>query len=508
MKAIRTLSAVVLSALALTILPFSAVNVSAAGDVKINEKNFPDRVLRNYIKDSFDLNKDGKLSQTEISKATHVDVSEKGVTTLKGIEYLTALTYLHCGDNSLTSIDLGKNTALEDLNCTHNKLTTIDLSKNTALTNLVCSSNKLSVLDLSKNTKLTDLHCDYNALTSLDLSKNTKLLRLDFAGNKLTGIDLSKNTKLTSLMCECNQLTELDISKLKDLEILYCTQNKLSCLDLSQNTKLKNTGWKEQASNFTLKLKAGQTIWMDVGSANPDASKTSYTTDNEAVLGLKNTYDNSIDGYMFNYWAVTGKQAGTAKFEEKGKKCAIVQVLYKDVTKESDFWYEPTYYLTDKNVVKGYDKQTNFKPANDCTRAQMLTFMWRLAGEPEPNVKDCKFPDVKKSDYFYKAVLWAVENGITTGYKDGTFKPKNVCTRAQTVTFLWRMAGTPDPRITKKKFTDIKTSDYFYKAVLWASAKGIVAGYSDGTFKPQGKCLRRQMVTFLYKYDKYVNGKG
>ncbi|MBO4578679.1 MAG: S-layer homology domain-containing protein, partial [Clostridiales bacterium] len=78
----------------------------------------------------------------------------------------------------------------------------------------------------------------------------------------------------------------------------------------------------------------------------------------------------------------------------------------------------------------------------------------------------------------------------------------------QTVTFLWRMAGKPAPKSNKSKFSDIKEKDYFYKATIWASEKKIVAGYSDGTFKPQGKCLRRQMVTFLYKYDKQVNGKG
>ena len=185
-----------------------------------------------------------------------------------------------------------------------------------------------------------------------------------------------------------------------------------------------------------------------------------------------------------------------------------ITVLYKDVTKSSDFWYAPTNYLTAKDVVKGYENQTLFKPGNDCTRAQMLTFMWRLAGSPTPKSKTCQFSDVKEGEYYYKPVLWAVENGITTGYDDGTFRPKTVCTRAQTVTFLWRMAGKPSPKSSTNNFNDVKTTDYFYKATLWASEKKILAGYDDGTFRPQGLCLRRQMVTFLYKYDKYVNKKG
>ena len=209
---------------------------------------------------------------------------------------------------------------------------------------------------------------------------------------------------------------------------------------------------------------------------------------------------------------ITAKQAGsvviTATAADGSTATCTVQVLFKDVTSAKDFWYQPTYYLANTGIVKGYDKQTTFKPANDCTRAQMVTFLWRLNGCPEPKTNTTKFKDIKKSDYYYKPVLWAVEKGITTGTSKTKFSPKGVCTRAQTVTFLWRMAGKPDPKTTKNKFNDVKSEDYFYKAALWASEKKIVAGYTDGTFKPQGKCLRRQMVTFLYKYDKYINGKG
>ena len=208
---------------------------------------------------------------------------------------------------------------------------------------------------------------------------------------------------------------------------------------------------------------------------------------------------------------ITAKQAGTATITAAaaGKTCECkVTVLYKDVTDPEEFWYQPTYYLTGLGVVKGYDNQTLFKPANDCTRAQMVTFLWRLNGSPKPKTTKNPFTDVKKDDYFYNAVLWAVENKITTGTSQTTFSPKNVCSRAQTVTFLYRMAGSPSIGSAKNPFKDVKSSDYFYKPVIWAYVNNIVAGSSDGTFKPQGKCLRRQMVTFLYKYDKNINGKG
>ena len=196
-----------------------------------------------------------------------------------------------------------------------------------------------------------------------------------------------------------------------------------------------------------------------------------------------------------------GKAVITADLEGYEIKINI-NVVYKDVKDPEKFWYVPTYYLSEKDVVKGYDKQTKFKPGNDCTRAQMVTFLWRLEGCPKPISQECKFSDVKKGDYFYKAVIWGNENGIVEGYKDGTFGPQIVCARKHAVTFLWRLAGKPDPATEESRFSDIKKSDYFYKPVLWASEKNIVAGYEDGTFKPAENCLRRQMVTFLYKYEK------
>ena len=205
---------------------------------------------------------------------------------------------------------------------------------------------------------------------------------------------------------------------------------------------------------------------------------------------------------------VKAKRAGvvtiTAKAAGKTAKCNVT-VLYKDVTDRSDFWFEPTYYLTEKGVVKGYNDQTLFKPANKCTRAQMVTFLWRLAGEPAPGSSTCRFNDVSNTDYYYKACIWGSEQGIVEGYSDGTFGPQIVCARKHAVTFMWRMAGKPNPSTSRNRFSDVNSSDYFYKATLWASEKGILAGYDDGTFRPDGDCLRRQMVTFLYKYDKNVN---
>ncbi|MBO4460417.1 MAG: S-layer homology domain-containing protein [Clostridiales bacterium] len=174
--------------------------------------------------------------------------------------------------------------------------------------------------------------------------------------------------------------------------------------------------------------------------------------------------------------------------------------FFKDVIDESDFWFTPAYWGANNGIVMGYNDGT-FGPEKQCTRAQMVTFIWRLAGKPEPSSDENPFSDIKSSDYFYKACLWGNENEIVMGYNDGTFRPSNKCLRNQAVTFLWRFAGKPEPSTEESPFKDIKESDYFYKAVLWGAEMKIVAGYpSEGKFKPKGECLRRQMVTFLYKF--------
>ncbi|MBO4579439.1 MAG: S-layer homology domain-containing protein [Clostridiales bacterium] len=773
--------------------PLEVIN----GDVLINEYTFPDENFRNWVL-SQDYGQDGKLTEAEIADVTSIDVYDKNISNLKGIEFFISLTELDCGDNQLSSLDVSENTALTCLYCNYNELTSLDVSKNTALTQLYCHDNQLISLDVSKNTVLKDfechknilnslnvsnnvalkrlccdynnltsldvscnntleeLHCNDNQLTDLDVSKNTALKDLNCSSNQLTNLDVSKNTALKNLNCSSNQLTSLDVSCNNTLEVLHCNDNQLTDLDVSKNTALKDLNCSSNQLNtldvnnntelafldcsynqltsldvsenielvyldctcekldkvyvhsdteyfiekhentraiviskddfeysnivcsgnaadgyqlaaeyvctkdedykitipvqftidsvspancvdpekttFMVRLSAqdaydGKEIltkatfdtapalghdWKDATCTEPKTCKRCQVTegnanghnwgswtvttpakvnekgvetrkclacgkeetrDIEAVkptatptatsapkpttttpvpangpstkpttapivsVALDKKSDSIVCGKTLSLKAtlkgtdskiswksadskiasvdsngkITAKQAGrvtiTASAAGKSAAC-VVTVLYKDVTNTKDFWFAPTNYLTAANVVKGYDKQTNFKPANDCTRAQMVTFLWRLAGEPAPKATTSNFKDIKKTDYFYKPVLWAVEKGITTGVSKTKFDPKGVCTRAQTVTFLWRMAKKPDPKTAKNKFSDVKSKDYFYKAVLWASEKKIVTGYSDGTFKPQGKCLRRQMVTFLYKYDKFVNGKG
>ena len=159
--------------------------------IEINATNFPDANFRNYLL-AQDYGKDGVLTETEINGIEMINVIEKNIGSLKGIEYFIALTSLICNRNPLTSLDVSKNTALSFLWCYDNQLTTLDVSKNTALTSLWCYGNQLTTLDVSKNTALTSLWCDRNQLTTLDVSKNTVLNDIDCYRNQIKGETMDK----------------------------------------------------------------------------------------------------------------------------------------------------------------------------------------------------------------------------------------------------------------------------------------------------------------------------
>jgi len=172
-------------------------------------------------------------------------------------------------------------------------------------------------------------------------------------------------------------------------------------------------------------------------------------------------------------------------------------VSFGDV-KKSDFYYTPVQWAVENNITAGTAKDT-FSPEDPCTRGQIATFLWRAAGQPAPSTSKNPFTDVKKSDYYYKAVLWAVGKGVTSGTSKTTFSPEDPCTRGQIAAFLWRAAGQPAPSTSKNPFTDVKKKDFYYKSVLWAVENGITAGTSKTTFSPEDPCTRGQIVTFLYR---------
>lgn len=167
---------------------------------------------------------------------------------------------------------------------------------------------------------------------------------------------------------------------------------------------------------------------------------------------------------------------------------------FEDVA-DTDWFYTPVLWAVENNITSGVDA-THFGPYNNCTRAQVVTFLYAAAGRPDVTATEEPFEDVSKDDWFYTPVLWAVENGITSGIDATHFGPNKTCTRAAVVTFLYAMEGKPE--ITaKSEFADVADTDWFAKPVLWAVENKVTSGIGEGKFGPNNDCTRAAIVTFL-----------
>jgi len=215
--------------LILWMLVLAIASVSNAQNV-----NIPDAYFRNaLIEAGVDTNNDGEISYAEAETITNLNVRERNISDLTGIEAFINLDSLECSNNQLTSLDISKNTNLIFLYCGLNQLTSLDISKNTAIQELWCGDNPITNLDVSKNTALEWLYCNNSQLTSLDVSKNTALKCLYCHENQMTSLNVSDNTVLEFLFCNDNQLVNLNVSGCPALMNLYCGSNQLSTLDIS-----------------------------------------------------------------------------------------------------------------------------------------------------------------------------------------------------------------------------------------------------------------------------------
>ena len=216
-------------------------------------------------------------------------------------------------------------------------------------------------------------------------------------------------------------------------------------------------------------------------------------------------------GYAVSNVKIDGKSIGAVKsytFENVKKSHTIEVVFMKangnpqtsvfvDVATGS-YYEEAVDWAVENGITKG-TTATTFSPNATCTRAQAVTFLWRAAGSPEPETRAMPFTDIPVGNYYYDAVLWAVENGITKGTSDTTFSPNMTCTRAQIVAFLWRSEKSPAAG-TANPFADVKSDAYYADAVLWAVKENITKGTTNTTFSPDADCTRAQIVTFLYRF--------
>ena len=218
-------------------------------------------------------------------------------------------------------------------------------------------------------------------------------------------------------------------------------------------------------------------------------------------------------GYAVANVKIDGKSIGAVKsytFENVRRTHTIEVIFMKangnpqtgvfvDVP-EGSYYEEAVDWAVENGITKGTD-DSHFSPDGICTRAQAVTFLWRTAGSPKPEIRAMPFTDVPVGSYYYDAVLWAVENGITKGTSDTTFSPNMTCSRAQIVAFLWRSEKSPAAG-TANPFADVKSTAYYADAVLWAVKENITKGTTSTTFSPNADCTRAQIVTFLWRCKK------
>ena len=268
-------------------------------------------------------------------------------------------------------------------------------------------------------------------------------------------------------------------------------------------------------------------VWSYTGSSSSDSSSSRYTvsvptvangtvsvTPSSASKGTTVTITvKPNDGYELDKLTVTDQNGNRISLSDKGNgeytftmpsgKVSVdaafakieTVINFRDVA-QSDYFYEAVKWAVEKGVTEG-TSATTFSPNASCTRAQMVTFLWRSAGSPAPKTAANPFKDISANDYYYDAVLWAVEQGITSGTSADTFAPSATVSRAQTVTFLYRAAGSP--AVSGGSFSDVAANAYYANAVAWASQNNITSGTGGGKFSPSSDCTRGQIVTLLYR---------
>ena len=271
-------------------------------------------------------------------------------------------------------------------------------------------------------------------------------------------------------------------------------------IELYRKSSSGGGGW--YYSYYTIKATAGAG-----GSISPSGNVS-------VREGRDQTFTITPDkGYAVANVKIDGKSIGAVKsytFENVRRTHTIEVIFMKangnpqtgvfvDVATGS-YYEDAVDWAVENGITKGTD-DTHFSPDGICTRAQAVTFLWRAAGSPEPETRAMPFTDVPVGSYYYDAVLWAVENGITEGTSNTRFSPNATCTRAQIVAFLWRSEKSPAAS-SRNPFADVKSSAYYADAVLWAVKEDITKGTTNTTFSPNADCTRAQIVTFLWRCKK------
>ncbi len=493
-KRTRLVSALLTLAMVFTFLPFSAFAATDSyGPVYITDANVPDKTFREYLLKQFDKDGNGVLTPAERYAVTEIDVNDKNITSLKGIEFFPNLKKLNCGHNRLTSLDVSKNTELTYLKCSYNRMTELDVSKNTVLQELVCWENQLTSLDVSQNTALQELECFENKLTSLDVRQNPALQKLSCWDNRLTSLDVSKNTELTYLKCSYNRMTELDVSKNTELTYLDCSYNRLTELDVSQNTKLTELYF---VSNQLTSLQADNCTNLTVIFTGSNKYKVEvYKKTRILDPGiLPGNFDISR---VRNLKGATQNADGTLTVQEGGGKVTYeyrcVGEIYKPFTLNVTETDDPN-----AGIVPPVTPPSGGDTPGGSTGGETGG---GSTGGSTPGGGDGGGAVV------IVAAAGAVAAGVVgygvynyvSGRKLQALLPEGVAApenRAQTALLLWNTAGRPEPA-EAPAFADVADPDTA-KAAQWCVEQGLMKRRLNGKFAP-GSSIPAYQVLNAYR---------
>ena len=397
-----------------------------------------------------------------------------------------------------------------------------DTSNVTDMSYMFYQCSDLQYLNLSglDTSKVTDMRCVFwgcKSLTNLDLRglNMSNVTDMGYMFNEcgaktvnLSGIDMSNVTNMSGMFFFCHNLTNLYMSgtktpKVTKMNDMFYQCKSLTSLDLRGINTSKVTDMSAMFSGCE-KLK-----YLDLGDFDASSIKNAeYMLSGCNALEILITPKNKIskcESYLPNpmydrngkvYYQLPVK----AESMVLGRTKKLAASIFIDVRDSNHPYYDAIYWAVAKGVTKGYPDGT-FGINRSCTRGEMVMFLWRYAGKPAPkSVSKSPFKDVPTTHTFYKAILWAYQKGITKGYSDGTFGVNRNVSRGESMMFLWRLKGKPEPKpVSVSPFKDVPKTHTFYKAILWAYQKGITKGYPDGRFGVNKSVSRGESMMFLWR---------
>ena len=422
-----------------------------ASFVRINEINFPNARVRNYIREKFDKDKDGILSAYERSiKIIEFPLiypeDEDQVDTLKGIEYFTELEKLDFRIGKFKEVDLSKNTKLRELIFDHTQIENLDLSNNLLLENINVCCGKLKNLDVSKHTKLKSLDISGSDISEIDLSNNPELEELDCSYTKIANLNLEQNTNLLHLTICDTKIGQVDISN---------CQRLVKAMKEGRNRSLQ-----------------------------------------ESYLYYSSDIEGETDSLMFD---------DGVKIIENGEELPyVVNYSVNDVDRNA-WYYKGVEYVRKAGVMVGVS-QRRFAPNEIMTRAQFVKVLYNLEGEPKVDASN-SFVDVEDGQWYTDAVNWAVKNEVTKGLSDQIFGTNQEITREQLVTLLYNyMTKVKSSKFVNGYLQSFKDADqiseWAWDPFRWAVGNQIINGQpSNGGYKinPQGIATRAECAVIMKK---------